>query len=231
MQEKLQQQVGIAKREFSVPEVDAELEQKVTEVCEAQIVEAVKLQDKQERYAALSANRERVQELLAEEFPEREGEIGSIIASVEKRVVRQMILQDRIRIDGRDMQTIRPISSEVGILPRAHGSALFTRGETQALVTTTLGTASDEQRIDNIQGMDFKKFMLHYNFPRSVWVRPVCVCSRGGVKLDMVCSQSALYPRFCLRLMISPTPSVLYLTSLNPMVPPPWLLYAAHRCL
>lgn len=169
MQEKLQQQVGIAKREFSVPEVDAELEQKVTEVCEAQIVEAVKLQDKQERYAALSANRERVQELLAEEFPEREGEIGSIIASVEKRVVRQMILQDRIRIDGRDMQTIRPISSEVGILPRAHGSALFTRGETQALVTTTLGTASDEQRIDNIQGMDFKKFMLHYNFP------PFCV--------------------------------------------------------
>lgn len=169
MQEKLQQQVGITKRDFSVPEVDTELEQKVTEVCETQIVEAVKLQDKQERYAALSANRERVQELLAEEFPEREGEIGSIIASVEKRVVRQMILQDRIRIDGRDMQTIRPITSEVGILPRAHGSALFTRGETQALVTTTLGTASDEQRIDNIQGMDFKKFMLHYNFP------PFCV--------------------------------------------------------
>lgn len=169
MQEKLQQQVGVTKREFSVPEVDTELEQKVTEVCEAQIVEAVKLQDKQERYAALSANRERVQELLAEEFPEREGEIGAIIGSVEKRVVRQMILQDRIRIDGRDMQTIRPITSEVGILPRAHGSALFTRGETQALVTTTLGTASDEQRIDNIQGMDFKKFMLHYNFP------PFCV--------------------------------------------------------
>jgi len=169
MQEKLQQQVGVTKREFSVPEVDTELEQKVTEVCEDQIVEAVKLQDKQERYASLSANRERVQEMLAEEYPEREGEISSIIASVEKRVVRQMILQDRIRIDGRDMQTIRPISSEVGILPRAHGSALFTRGETQALVTTTLGTASDEQRIDNIQGMDFKKFMLHYNFP------PFCV--------------------------------------------------------
>ncbi|MDY0291449.1 MAG: polyribonucleotide nucleotidyltransferase [Desulfuromonadaceae bacterium] len=169
MQEKLQQQVGVAKREFEVPEVDAELEKKVTEVCEAQVVEAVKLQVKQERYAALSANREKVQELLAEEFPERDNEIDAIIASVEKRVVRQMILQDRIRIDGRDMHTIRPIFSEVGILPRAHGSALFTRGETQALVATTLGTASDEQRIDNIQGMDFKKFMLHYNFP------PFCV--------------------------------------------------------
>ncbi|MFA6685906.1 MAG: polyribonucleotide nucleotidyltransferase [Desulfuromonas sp.] len=169
MQEKLQQQVGVAKREFEVPEVDAELEKKVTEVCEAQVVEAVKLQVKQERYAALSANREKVQELLAEEFPERDNEIDAIIASVEKRVVRQMILQDRIRIDGRDMHTIRPIFSEVGILPRAHGSALFTRGETQALVATTLGTARDEQSIDNIQGMDFKKFMLHYNFP------PFCV--------------------------------------------------------
>ncbi|MGM0416523.1 MAG: polyribonucleotide nucleotidyltransferase [Thermodesulfobacteriota bacterium] len=169
MQEKLQQQVGVTKREFEVPEVDAELEKKVTEASEAKIVEAVKLQEKQERYAALSANRERVQEMLAEEFPEREGEISAILGSVEKRVVRQMILQDRIRIDGRDMSTIRQVTSEVGILPRAHGSALFTRGETQALVTTTLGTASDDQRIDNVQGMDFKKFMLHYNFP------PFCV--------------------------------------------------------
>ncbi|MFN2257564.1 MAG: polyribonucleotide nucleotidyltransferase [Desulfuromonadaceae bacterium] len=169
MQEKLQQQVGVTKREFNVPEVDAELEKRVTESSETQIAEAVKLQDKQDRSAALSANRDRVQELFAEEFPEREGEISSILGSIEKRVVRQMILRDHIRIDGRDMQTIRPITAEVGILPRAHGSALFTRGETQALVASTLGTASDDQRIDNVQGMDFKKFMLHYNFP------PFCV--------------------------------------------------------
>ncbi|MDD2557027.1 MAG: polyribonucleotide nucleotidyltransferase [Desulfuromonadaceae bacterium] len=169
MQEKLQQLVGVAKREFALPEVDAALEQRVTAICEEQLVAAFKLQIKQERYAALSENRTRVQELLAAEFPERADEISAIIGSVEKRVVRQMILHDRIRIDGRDMSTIRPIFSEVGILPRAHGSALFTRGETQALVATTLGTASDEQRIDNIQGMDFKKFMLHYNFP------PFCV--------------------------------------------------------
>ncbi|MDY0212414.1 MAG: polyribonucleotide nucleotidyltransferase [Desulfuromonadaceae bacterium] len=169
MQEKLQQLVGVTKREFVLPEVDAELEQRVTAVCEEQLVAAFKLQVKQERYAALSENRTRVQELLAAEFPERADEISAVIGSVEKRVVRQMILHDRVRIDGRDMSTIRPIFSEVGVLPRAHGSALFTRGETQALVATTLGTASDEQRIDNIQGMDFKKFMLHYNFP------PFCV--------------------------------------------------------
>lgn len=169
MQEKLQGLVGVTKREFALPEVDAALEQRVTAVCEEQVVAAVKLQVKQERYAALSENRTRVQELLAAEFPERAEEISAVIGSVEKRVVRHMILQDRVRIDGRDMSTIRPICSEVGILPRAHGSALFTRGETQALVATTLGTASDEQRIDNIQGMDFKKFMLHYNFP------PFCV--------------------------------------------------------
>jgi polyribonucleotide nucleotidyltransferase len=169
MQEELQAKVGVTKREFAEPEVDAELEAKVTEACEVQITEAVKIREKQERYAALGTNRERVQEMFADEYPEREGEISAIIAGVEKRVVRRMIIQDKIRIDGRDMNTIRPITSEVGILPRAHGSALFTRGETQALVATTLGTASDEQRIDNIQGMDFKKFMLHYNFP------PFCV--------------------------------------------------------
>ncbi|MEJ2520353.1 MAG: polyribonucleotide nucleotidyltransferase [Desulfuromonadales bacterium] len=88
---------------------------------------------------------------------------------MEKRVVRQMVTRDRVRIDGRDMTTIRPISCVVGILPRAHGSALFTRGETQALVAVTLGTSVDEQRMDNVQGMEFKKFLLHYNFP------PFCV--------------------------------------------------------
>ena len=76
-----------------------------------------------------------------------------------------MVLKDRVRIDGRDMTTVRPISCEIGVLPRAHGSALFTRGETQALVAVTLGTSGDEQRMDNIQGMEFKKFLLHYNFP------------------------------------------------------------------
>ncbi len=80
-----------------------------------------------------------------------------------------MIIQKQVRIDGRDMKTVRPITCETGVLPRAHGSALFTRGETQALVAVALGTSVDEQRMDNVQGMEFKKFYLHYNFP------PFCV--------------------------------------------------------
>jgi len=145
------------------------LKAEVTALAEAKVGEAVQIRTKQERYAALSDNRAAVQEQLAEKYEGRQEEIAAILGSVEKRVVRQMVTRDRVRIDGRDMSTIRPISCEVGLLPRVHGSALFTRGETQALVTTTLGTKTDEQRMDNIQGMDFKKFMLHYNFP------PFCV--------------------------------------------------------
>ncbi|MBN2645326.1 MAG: polyribonucleotide nucleotidyltransferase [Desulfuromonadaceae bacterium] len=165
MQEQLQQQVGVVKREFSLPAIDAELEEKVVAAGEAGVRAAVSIRTKQERYAAMKENRAQVQQQLAESFPERGGEIDTIMSKIEKRVVRRMIIEDGVRIDGRDMKTVRPISCEVGLLPRAHGSALFTRGETQALVTATLGTASDEQRMDNIQGMEFKKFMLHYNFP------------------------------------------------------------------
>jgi polyribonucleotide nucleotidyltransferase len=131
----------------------------------AKVLAAVSIPSKQERYATLDAIRTEVKTQLAAEFEGRDKEIGEILGKVEKKVVRQMVTRDRIRIDGRDMTTIRPISCEVGILPRAHGSALFTRGETQALVAATLGTAMDEQRMDNVQGMEFKKFLLHYNFP------------------------------------------------------------------
>ncbi len=169
VQTELAKLVGKTKREFVVAEVDPELATKVTELAEAKVLEAVKIQTKQERYAALAENRTAVKEQLAAEYEGREEEISEVLGAVEKRVVRQMVARDKIRIDGRDMATIRPISCEVGVLPRAHGSALFTRGETQALVTSTLGTGTDEQRMDNIQGMEFKKFMLHYNFP------PFCV--------------------------------------------------------
>jgi len=168
-QTELARLVGLEKREFIVAETDAELEAKVTKLAEAGVAAAVKIRTKQERYAALADNRTAVKEQLAEEYEGREGEISSILGSIEKRVVRQMVTKERVRIDGRDMSTIRPISCETGILPRAHGSALFTRGETQALVAATLGTKMDEQRMDNVQGMEFKKFMLHYNFP------PFCV--------------------------------------------------------
>ena len=169
LQSKLAALVGVSKREFSVPAIDEALIARVTASAEPGVEKAVKIRTKQERYAALAENRVAVREELANEFPDATADIATILGKVEKRVVRQMVTRDKIRIDGRDTRTIRPISCEIGVLPRAHGSALFTRGETQALVTTTLGTGSDEQRMDNIQGMEFKKFMLHYNFP------PFCV--------------------------------------------------------
>jgi polyribonucleotide nucleotidyltransferase len=165
MQEQLAGLVGNTKREFALPAIDAELEAKVIALAEQKIVEAFSIRTKQERYAALADNRTAVKEQLAGEYEGRSGEISTILGKLEKKVVRRIVTKDRIRIDGRDMTTIRPISCETGLLPRSHGSALFTRGETQALVAATLGTSSDEQRMDNVQGMEFKKFLLHYNFP------------------------------------------------------------------
>jgi polyribonucleotide nucleotidyltransferase len=166
---RLRELTGKAKREFVVPAVDAELEKKVVALAEENVRQAVKIRGKQERHTALDKIRDEVMEALAADYEERTGEIAAILGSIEKRLVRQMILKEGVRIDGRDVKSVRPISCEVGLLPRAHGSALFTRGETQALVAVALGTSIDEQRMDNVQGMEFKKFLLHYNFP------PFCV--------------------------------------------------------
>lgn len=163
LQLKLQQLVGNEKRPFAVAEVDTELEAKVVELAEARLAEAVRIQTKQERYAAIDQVKADVKEALAEEYEGRSEEISSILGAIAKRLVRQMVTKEKVRIDGRDMTTVRPITCEVGVLPNAHGSALFTRGETQALVAVALGTSMDEQRMDNIQGMEFKKFLLHYN--------------------------------------------------------------------
>ncbi|HXV19410.1 MAG TPA: polyribonucleotide nucleotidyltransferase [Desulfuromonadales bacterium] len=165
MQLKLQELVGKPKRQFEVAKADPALEAKVVALAEQRLIEASRIPSKQERYAAIDQIKAEVKEALEAEFEGRGGEISAILGSVNKRVLRQMVIKDKVRIDGRDMTTIRPVTCEVGTLPRAHGSALFTRGETQALVAVALGTSMDEQRMDNIQGMEFKKFMLHYNFP------------------------------------------------------------------
>ncbi len=169
IQSELRKLAGKDKREFSVPETDQELASRVAALAEPRLLEAVKIHSKQERYAAVSQIKEEIVAELADEELNNRGEISDIFSALQKRVVRQMIIRDQVRIDGRDMKTVRPITCEVGLLPRAHGSALFTRGETQALVAAALGTSKDEQRMDNVQSMDFKKFMLHYNFP------PFCV--------------------------------------------------------
>jgi len=137
---------------------------RVNELATEPLTAAYKLTVKQDRVEALGAARDTVMTILAEE--ELDTEIGAaIFKKVEKDIVRGGILKTGQRIDGRDTKTVRDITAEVGILPRAHGSALFTRGETQALVVTTLGTGQDEQIIDALEGEYRESFLLHYNFP------------------------------------------------------------------
>ena len=169
IQEELMQRCGKPKREVAIPEIDEELRTKVTAVSQPKLVEALQITEKQERYQQLDAV---VDEVLAEVFPEGSdpsnddvGQAKSVIGSVKKKIMRERILKDQIRIDGRGPKDIRQIDCEARILPRAHGSALFTRGETQALGVVTLGTKEDEQLIDSLHGVSYKNFMLHYNFP------------------------------------------------------------------
>ena len=161
----LQQKVGIAKRIIAPPVVNEALLARVRELAYEQIGEAVKLKDKQERHIRIDAVKVETIEALKEEFEGSAKQIKAFLGDFEYERVRADILDTGIRIDGRTTTTIRPVSTEVGLLPRVHGSALFTRGETQALVTTTLGTSVDEQRIDSLYGASRKRFLLHYNFP------------------------------------------------------------------
>src|SRR5690349_12289501 len=127
---------------------------------------AYKLTNKQERSTALNAAREKAAEAYADwEDPQEQLVAAKLVKSIEADVVRGAILKDGRRIDGRDTKTVRPIEITAGFLPRTHGSALFTRGETQAIVSTTLGTKESEQMIDGLEGLSYQRFMLHYNFP------------------------------------------------------------------
>jgi polyribonucleotide nucleotidyltransferase len=126
---------------------------------------AYKLTVKQERVAALDAARAKAKESFADAEPAEKLKLGKLVKKLEADIVRGAILKDGRRIDGRGKEDVRPILAEVQVLPRTHGSALFTRGETQAIVTTTLGTADDEQMIDAIYGISHENFLLHYNFP------------------------------------------------------------------
>jgi polyribonucleotide nucleotidyltransferase len=126
---------------------------------------AYKLTNKSERSAALNAARDKAKEAFAEAEPQEQLVASKLVKSLEADIVRTAILKDGRRIDGRDTKTVRPIEAIVGFLPRTHGSALFTRGETQAICTTTLGTKDAEQMIDGLEGLSYQRFMLHYNFP------------------------------------------------------------------
>ena len=165
LQQKLKDQLGKAKR-VPPPEVrDESLAARVRELAQDKLKEAVTIADKKQRNARIDEVGGGVMTTGAEEFPGREKEVKGAFKDLEKFQLRDLVLQQRKRIDGRGLKDVRPITCEVGLLPRTHGSALFTRGETQALAVATLGTAQDAQRVDALTGEQFKKFMLHYNFP------------------------------------------------------------------
>ena len=166
LQLELAKEVGLERREVPENPVDEELKKDVYELAEEKYKEIVySVLAKDERSSKNKELNKSVQEALAEKYPEREKEIGSILHDLEKDLMRNRILEDGIRLDGRDTTQVRPITVELGVLARVHGSALFTRGETQSLTSLTLGSKSDEQTVDGLSEEYSKKFILHYNFP------------------------------------------------------------------
>ena len=164
--------MGLA-REKIVPDVNAvapEVEEAVYPVAMEKLNESIRRcvadkMDKKTRENILDDMQDEVAALFAEQFPDQMGSVKSVIETAEKKAMRQMILKDKIRIDGRSTTEVRPITVEVGILPRTHGSGLFTRGQTQILSVVTLGAISEEQRLDGLGVEETKRFMHHYNFP------------------------------------------------------------------
>ena len=149
----------IEKKDLS--EVKNKLESEFTE----ELKKAFSIKDKQERSNLISGITDKAKKLYEEDENYTDLDVNSELKNLEKRIVRTDILKNKNRIDGRGLADVRPIMCEVGVLPRVHGSALFTRGETQAIVTTTLGTSDDEQKIESLDGLQKERFMLHYNFP------------------------------------------------------------------
>jgi polyribonucleotide nucleotidyltransferase len=171
-QDELREKVGSkAKRVFTPAVVDADFRTEAEAFLTPKIKASLKVREKMERYASYSAAKEEAKAKFVETIADdkmkakRAKDLGVVFEDLQYKYSRLMILDEGARIDGRDTKTVRPIACEVGILPRAHGSGLFTRGETQVLGTTTLGTGDDEQMIDSLMGMEKRKFLLHYNFP------------------------------------------------------------------
>jgi polyribonucleotide nucleotidyltransferase len=168
--ERMRAAIGKPKRTFEKKALPPEVAARIKDLCDKDILVASLIKEKKARYDTYKATKTKAVEVLtkelgAERFAQLEKLVKEEFEERKYHVVRDYVLSERKRIDGRDMNTIRPIVCEVGIFPRVHGSALFQRGETQAAVTTTLGTSSDEQKIDALTGERWKRFMLHYNFP------------------------------------------------------------------
>ncbi len=193
---------GQKKMSWVKPEYDKAVTKRVKELAEKDMTKAINHKDKAGRAAQLKAVRQAAMATIATEFPEKIKDAEHEFEEIEYRVMRAQVLDKGERIDGRDLETVRPISIEAGWLPRVHGSALFTRGQTQALVAVTLGTSDDEQRIDSIDvpGESTKSFMLHYNFPpySTGEVRPLRGTSRREIGHGALAERAlqALLPDF-----------------------------------
>jgi polyribonucleotide nucleotidyltransferase len=171
-QDELREKTGSkAKRKFEAKKIDETFRSQTEALLTPEIQKAFAVKEKMERYAAVDAAYDKAYSAFVETITEKDlkaertKDLNTIVEDVKYKVSRALILDNKIRLDGRDTKTVRPISNEVGFLPRAHGSGLFTRGETQVLGTVTLGTGDDEQSVDALHGTIKRKFMLHYNFP------------------------------------------------------------------
>jgi polyribonucleotide nucleotidyltransferase len=169
----LRDAAGVPKMEVAEPEEDTELKDMVYELASKDMDEATRVQEKMARGEAKKQVKEKVAEAVAEKYGEEADDklrkVPDMLKDLTKNIVRRRIKNDGVRIDGRDLKTVRPLGIEVGVLPRTHGSALFARGETKVLTVSTLGSTRDEQRMDSLVGDATKRFLLHYNFP------PYCV--------------------------------------------------------
>jgi polyribonucleotide nucleotidyltransferase len=164
-QEKLRELVGKPKRRVTPKSKDEELFDRIKSDWSGRVEEALNIHAKLERREALNLIELEALESLGDDYQVRRSEILSFFEEIERQLIRKMILEKNVRIGGRSFTQVRNIDCEVGVLPRTHGSALFTRGETQALVIATLGTSSDEQKVEALDGSSYKSFMLHYKFP------------------------------------------------------------------
>ena len=165
LQAQLREANGVPKRSFVPPERDEELAGKIETEASSRISEALQILPKTERSAALHNIKVDIIEKLGPDYADRRGEVNAILKDLNRKIMRDLVLKEGRRIDNRKFDEVRPIACETGILPRCHGSALFTRGETQVLGVLTLGSGQDEQRVETLVGEEHRPFMLHYNFP------------------------------------------------------------------
>lgn len=165
IQDEMASKCGKPTMKYTPKTTDEKLKEEIKRLYHTDIEGLINFKDKKEREEAIDIIIERATEKLSEKFPDTINQLNSIINDLDREVLRKRILDEQVRADGRDLKEIRPIDIMLGILPRAHGSAIFTRGQTQSLGIVTLGTVADSQKLDAIEGESYKRFMLHYNFP------------------------------------------------------------------